>query len=714
MLECERGRAMKIKQIFTFSVLASMLCSQTLYASAEEIADENKQSYVIMAENSEVIGELYNEGYDVETLSEASEEELNGTASGEIGKIDLTSEEAAALETCNGVLGIEEDIMFYATGEAEEVTEIPEETQEENPEWNMQLIHAAEIEESIPEQKIKVAVIDSGIDMMEEVPVTERVNLVPGEEDISPVFEDGTCHGTSVAGIIAAQDNEEGITGINPNAELYSVKVLDNQNSAPLSRVIEGIYWAIEHEADIINMSFGTKSYSPSLEAAIQDAYGAGILMIASAGNDGSGELDYPAAFEEVISVGSVDSDGNISPGSSGGSNAELMAPGESVKSSWYLGGVIYTSGTSMATPHVTGVASLLWQKNPERSAEEIRKILKLSANQYNNILDASYALEVYDNLTENAYDFTEINEEIVEKNVAPVPEVERNSQVTASWNGKKHAELIVNNKDVTGGTLTNKEIDILKISAQIPDKGEYRDLDTARAMHAAERNYVAVARYLFRVAYNFRYMPDAEFTADKAMDEWFFAKDQNATIKRDMKNIINKIREENSLEINETQTRRHTSFKVLGLMTHVLSDTYAHATVVPKVETTSTNLADSQLGTKFYTGDFKDINQFKTAVKNGFVKFCNIDNYMTKAAERPGRYEDNVNFYSQRYKNANTVVRNVMISYFAKEKDFMNDILVPSISPKLYKFKTHFDEAFANSIPSDLMSIAKQMSIGD
>lgn len=159
-------------------------------------------------------------------------------------------------------------------------------------------------------EKVKVAVLDSGIDMYGDIDVSESVNFVEDEQDILPVFQDLTGHGTSIAGIIAANKNDNGITGINPNVELYSVKVFDMNNEAPMSRIIEGINWCVEHNVDIIKMSFGTSRYSEILEEAIRYADKNGILMIAAAGNRGTVDskdcIDYPAAYEEVLSVGSV------------------------------------------------------------------------------------------------------------------------------------------------------------------------------------------------------------------------------------------------------------------------------------------------------------------------------------------------------------------------------------------------------------------------
>ena len=198
------------------------------------------------------------------------------------------------------------------------------------------------------------------------------------------MYEDVSGHGTSVASVIAAKQNDIGITGINPNAELYSVKILDDQKKASLSGIIEGIYWCIDHDIDIINMSFGTSVKSEILEQVIKEADKAGILMIAAAGNKGerAGEstVEYPAAFAEVIAVGASTPQGEVSDMSSVGKEVELMAPGESVPATGYFDEVIKTDGTSMAAPHVAGVASILWAKDRSKSSAYIRALLNASA----------------------------------------------------------------------------------------------------------------------------------------------------------------------------------------------------------------------------------------------------------------------------------------------------------------------------------------------
>lgn len=206
------------------------------------------------------------------------------------------------------------------------------------------------------------------------------------------------------------------ITGVDPYAEIYSIRVLDDDNCSPISRVIEGIYMAIERKVDIINMSFGVNSYSKALEMAVRDALDAGILVIAAAGNSGSAEkagmdstVQYPAAFDGVLAVGSVDKSGEVADSSATGSEIDLVAPGELVRSTGMFGSEIVTSGTSLATPQVTGAAALILEKDKNVSTDFIYGLLCESANNYgeseeygSGLLDVNYALENYESFKRN------------------------------------------------------------------------------------------------------------------------------------------------------------------------------------------------------------------------------------------------------------------------------------------------------------------------
>ncbi len=236
---------------------------------------------------------------------------------------------------------------------------------------------------------IGVAVLDTGIDTSHE-----DLRVVDGRRFyIQGVFlrqddqyTDGNGHGTHVAGTIAALDNDLGVVGVAPAVDLYAVKVLTDKGSGSISAIVAGIEWTVNHpdNISIINMSLGSSSYSQTFEDACNAAYNSGILVVASAGNSGNTEgtgdnVGYPARYDSVIAVSASDSADQRAYFSSTGPDVELIAPGLGIYSS-VPGGYDTYSGTSMASPHVAGVAALVWAANPKLTNGELRGILQNSA----------------------------------------------------------------------------------------------------------------------------------------------------------------------------------------------------------------------------------------------------------------------------------------------------------------------------------------------
>lgn len=309
--------------------------------------------------------------------------------------VELTGSEARTLARKFSVLAVEKDIVL--TGDT------AEETDEALSQWNLDAIGVtAGGEQTEPARRVKIAVIDSGISYTGDIFAEESISLTEDGNE-NPLFDDASGHGTAVAGMICAADDDIGITGINPNAALYSAKVLDSENKSPLSRILQGIYWAIENEVDIINMSFGTDVDSEILHNAVKAAHDAGILLIASSGNTAGGRVKYPAAYSEVIAVGATDPTGQLWANTSVGDELELLAPGEKILTSGFLGGTLGTSGTSIAAAQVTGVASLLMQRDATKSAEFIRALLSASAKKVGDfgLIDYAYASEIYNDFAD-------------------------------------------------------------------------------------------------------------------------------------------------------------------------------------------------------------------------------------------------------------------------------------------------------------------------
>lgn len=180
-------------------------------------------------------------------------------------------------------------------------------------------------------------------------------------------------HGTHVAGIVAAADNTLGTVGIAPDSALWSVRVLDQTGSGRWSDIAAGIDWCISNGIEIISMSIGG-SYNNSVATAISEAHDAGHLIVCSAGNEGNNEdgnceednVLFPATHSSTIAVVGMDEDTQfgtlLGEYSSLGTAVDLMAPGTNVRSTYLGNDYRQMTGTSVAAPHVTGIASLVWE----------------------------------------------------------------------------------------------------------------------------------------------------------------------------------------------------------------------------------------------------------------------------------------------------------------------------------------------------------------
>ncbi len=176
---------------------------------------------------------------------------------------------------------------------------------------------------------------------------------------------DENGHGTHVAGIIAAEQNGSGVVGIAPEAELYAVRVLDGAGFGLVSWIISGIEWAVMNQMDILNFSLEGPHFL-SLQDACDNAYNAGVLLVAAGGNTYGNAVRFPAAYDSVIAVTATDSNDIRSYISPIGPEVELSAPGVDIMSTVLGGSYDFLSGTSQAAPHVTGTAALFILSNQD------------------------------------------------------------------------------------------------------------------------------------------------------------------------------------------------------------------------------------------------------------------------------------------------------------------------------------------------------------
>lgn len=240
---------------------------------------------------------------------------------------------------------------------------------------------------------VKIAVLDTGIDYNHpELAASYKGGYDFINNDDDPMDDNG--HGSHVAGIIAAAKDGQGVVGVAPDAELYAIKVSDSKGKGSFSGLAKGINWAVENDMDIVTMSITGDGGSRALRKAVDEAYANyGVVLVAAVGNGQSGSVLYPAAYENVIGVGAVTKENAKSSFSLTGSEVELVAPGSGIRSTWMGGQYKVMSGTSMATPFVTGAIALLLGSDEEAwletgqvdgdgvwTADEIRAVLHSTA----------------------------------------------------------------------------------------------------------------------------------------------------------------------------------------------------------------------------------------------------------------------------------------------------------------------------------------------
>ena len=506
------GKYMKKKLVFIlvlalfFSIV--MGGKQIKKAYAHYAMLEEEKDYIVVTNNESTFNTI-NKKYD-EVKSE-SKETTETLQDNNVMVTEIKLREANNLLKEKNVVAVEENYSVEATGniDVNDLTDIGQDSDE----WNINMINAKSGDNMNVSSKVKVAILDSGVEYSERLNVVSRKSFLPGEVSGNEVFEDISGHGTSVAGVLAARaNNGSTLRGVNSNVEIYSAKVLDEENKAPISRVIAGIYWAIDNKVNIISISFGTTNYSKALELAIKEATDKGILVVAAAGNENSDVVEYPAAFENVLAVGGVDSQGNISSESSKGDKIDIFAPGEKVRSLGSFDGEVVVSGTSIAVPHVVGVASVLWQKDMSKSAEFIKNLIIDSANKSKEnldqgIIDLKYAIDMYD--TYNYENKVDGSSDEVNRSYLVVEDTD--NYVTGSWGGVDHQGTVI--EASANARLTTAQIKLLKWGAIYSDKSSYlegmttnpyfhgynkkKDYETTKQAY----NYLAGYIYLTRCA---------------------------------------------------------------------------------------------------------------------------------------------------------------------------------------------------------------------
>ncbi|MGQ9585613.1 MAG: S8 family peptidase [Anaerolineae bacterium] len=264
--------------------------------------------------------------------------------------------------------------------------------------WNLAHIRAPEAWDlTIGSSNVVIAVLDTGVDLTHPDFVGK---LVAGydtvHEDADPTDDHG--HGTHVSGVAAAATNNGvGVAGIAWNTRIMPVKVLGANGSGWTSDIVEGVIWAVDHGADILNMSLGGPSYSLSFQNALNVAHSAGALLIAASGNEyqEGNPVSYPAAYNHVVAVGATSDLDEHAYYSNTGFYLDLTAPGgapvgpgDTNARHWILSTYLrsmgaeyaWAYGTSSAAPHVAGLAALVWAANPSLTNDQVEAAMESTA----------------------------------------------------------------------------------------------------------------------------------------------------------------------------------------------------------------------------------------------------------------------------------------------------------------------------------------------
>lgn len=259
--------------------------------------------------------------------------------------------------------------------------------------WNLKSINMEAAWQASRGRGTTVAVIDTGIAPVADL---KRTRLVPGYDFVNDRTNatDDHGHGTHVAGTIAQSTNNNfGVAGIAYEAQLMPLKVLGRSGSGTVADIAESIRFAADNGADVINMSLGGGGESKLMREAIEYAHQKGVVIVAAAGNAARSAVEFPARYPHVIGVSALDSEGLKAPYSNYGAGVDISAPGGSLRGNDSLGGILQNTinprdgssifaafqGTSMAAPHVAGVAALV-RSIGVQDPDQVEAVLKQSA----------------------------------------------------------------------------------------------------------------------------------------------------------------------------------------------------------------------------------------------------------------------------------------------------------------------------------------------
>ena len=732
----------KIKKLISLTLATTMIAGTVLsthYMANETEEKSGTTDYIVVTNSGRALDEA-------NKISNDSEELLKINSKKTISKMTLDNNDLSQLKSIDGITNVEKDIVL--SGSSNDNANSTEETDvldylfkdvntKDLNQWNLESLGVDEIDTSPSGEKVKVELLDSGVSWSDDIDVKYRENLIEEDTGINPLYEDYSQHGTGMAGVICAKDNGKGVTGVNPNVDLYSVRALDNNIEAPLSRIIQGIYWGIDNHMDIINMSFGTNTNSASLRTAIKTAYDNGIVLVSASGNDKEKGVQYPSAYPEVISVGSQSPNGEISDFTSVDENLDVVAPGENIESTGIFGTINGSDGTSIATAQVTGIASLILEKDKSKSPDFVKDLILKSSKKITDngivtgAVDGEYALSIYDDFAKNYSPSKSVTEY---SNPSDVEEYTTDGYVNGLWYKDKH-EYMADKGTKELGIINSDYLKLIASGANAPDVKnlqKFNSTDTVSfkkvsAFHGGG-NYVANLKCAWKFVCLLKKYKDSKTIKQIGKETKEYANSlpcYTSKITKDtIDDMIDSLTIVNTVDFKtelsngeENSSKTHSLYKAIGMCFHMIGDTFAHRTQVPTsykdkftnedlfkkdsnfkmtIQLKKSLIDECQTGTVLKEHRYRQ--HLSASVSYGVVefrdikKFCNGYYNNTQIGELCKTYEDNPNFYGRRCNEATSACKRLGGSGY---KIPSIKVLLPSVndagtSVKLWDFKNY------------------------
>ncbi len=357
-----------MKVTFALAALACAVSCAVQAAPAKQYIIKYKANATMAVAGVSKAAYGYSEQGAMQVLNKVQAEALNHVPAFNFSVAKLDAEQLRRLKADPSVAYVEEDPVrqLYA----------------ESTPYGITMVQAPQVSDAYT-SNIKVCIVDTGYSLghpdLPNAGVTGFAFSGHGNW-----YSDGNGHGTHVVGTIAAiGGNNVGVKGVNPSGKLglHIVKIFNDSGTwTTASNLVQGIQKCKDAGAKVVSMSLGGSGSSTTERDALNAFYNGGMLLVAAAGNAGNSSLSYPASYPAVVSVASVDSSKNRSSFSQYNSQVEIAAPGSSVQSTYKNNSYATLSGTSMATPHVSGVAALIWSQKLSCSPAKVRAAINATA----------------------------------------------------------------------------------------------------------------------------------------------------------------------------------------------------------------------------------------------------------------------------------------------------------------------------------------------